>query len=157
MLPAVARVEMDARVLAFTFALSIVTGVLFGLAPALHATHTDLSSAMKEGGRGSSGDGGRRRLRSALVVVEVALAFMLLAGGGLLVRSFFAMMNVPLGFDPTNVLTMRLPIPNDRFAAPEQLAAYVRDVMDRVRAVPAVRSAAAADVLPLEGFSNGMP
>ena len=112
---------------------------------------------MKEGGRGSSGDTGRRRLRSALVVVEVALAFILLAGGGLLVRSFFQMMNLPLGFDATNVLTLRLPIPGDRFPDAEQLSAHVRSLVDRIRSVPGVRGAAAADVLPLEGFNNGMP
>jgi len=156
-LPAVAKVAMDTRVLAFSFVLSVATGLIFGLAPALHATKPDLASAMKEGGRGSSGDSGRRRLRSALVVVEVALAFILLAGGGLLVRSFFQMLNVPLGFDPTNVLTLRLPIPGDRFPDGDRLNAYVRSMVDRIRTVPGVRSAAAADALPLEGFNNGMP
>jgi putative ABC transport system permease protein len=156
-LPAVASIGMDARVLAFTLALSIATGLVFGIAPALHATAPDLSSAMKEGGRGSAGDGGRRRLRSALVVVEVALAFILLAGGGLLVRSFFEMMNTPLGFDAANVLTLRLPFANDRFATPDQLSAYVRSVVGRVRSVPGVLGAAATDALPLEGYNNGMP
>jgi putative ABC transport system permease protein len=156
-LPSVADVRMDVRVLAFTLALSVVTGMLFGLAPALQVTSPDLSSAMKEGGRGASGDSGRRRLRSALVVVEVALAFELLAGGGLLIRSFFQMMNVPLGFDPTNVLTLRLPIASTRFGSSDQLSAYVREVTARVDAVPGVRGVAAADILPLSGFNNGMP
>jgi putative ABC transport system permease protein len=156
-LPAVANVNMDTRLLAFAFVLSIATGLIFGLAPALQATKPDLASAMKEGGRGSSGDTGRRRLRSALVVVEVALAFILLAGGGLLVRSFFQMMNVPLGFDATNVLTLRLPMAGDRFSTGDQLMAQVRTLVDKVRAVPGVRGAAATDALPLEGFSNGMP
>src|SRR5262249_10922683 len=88
---------------------------------------------------------------------EVALAFVLLAGGGLLVRSFFEMMNLPLGFDATSVLTLRLPIQNDRFADGERLSAYVRSIVDRVRAVPGVRGAAATDALPLEGFNYGMP
>ncbi len=156
-LPSVAHVTMDARVLAFGFALSVATGLVFGLAPALSATTPDLSSAMKEGGRGAAGESGRRRLRSALVVVEVAVAFVLLVGGGLLVRSFFQMLNVPLGFDASNVLTLRLPIANDRFATTEQLTAFVREVTARIRAVPGVRGAAATDALPLEGFNNGMP
>jgi putative ABC transport system permease protein len=156
-LPAVANVVMDTRLLAFAFVLSVATGLIFGLAPALQATKPDLASAMKEGGRGSSGDTGRRRLRSALVVVEVALAFILLAGGGLLVRSFFQMMNVPLGFDATNVLTLRLPMAGDRFSTGDQLMAQVRTLVDKVRGVPGVRGAAATDALPLEGFSNGMP
>jgi putative ABC transport system permease protein len=156
-LPAVARISMDVRVLVFALGLSLVTGLAFGIVPALHATAPDLSSAMKEGGRGSAGDGGRRRLRSALVVVEVALAFILLAGGGLLIRSFFAMVNTPLGFDATNVLTLRVPFANDRFPNVERLTAYVRAVTDRIRAVPGVRDVAATDTLPLEGYSNGMP
>ncbi len=119
-LPAAINVEMDLRVLAFTFALAVTTGVVFGLAPALSATKPDLAGAMKEGGRGAAGDSGRRRLRNALVVIEVALAFILLTGGGLLVRSFFRMMDVELGFDATNVLTMRLPIATTRFAAPDR-------------------------------------
>ena len=156
-LPSVASVTMDVRVLVFALALSILTGIVFGLAPALHASRPDLADAMKEGGRGSAGDGGRRRLRSALVVVEVALAFLLLAGSGLLIRSFFQMMNVPLGFDAANVLTLGLPIASDRFDASDQLSGYVRTVVDRVKAVPGVRGAAATDALPLQGFSNGMP
>src|SRR5262245_38236111 len=156
-IPAFATVAMDTRVLAFSFLLAAATGLVFGLAPALHATKPDLASAMKEGGRGSSGDSGRRRLRSALVVVEVALAFILLAGGGLLVRSFFQMMNVPLGLDAHKVLTLRLQIPGDRFPDGDRLNAYVRSMVDRIRVVPGVRGAAAADALPLEGFNNGMP
>jgi len=156
-LPRDVTVRMDVRVLGFAMALSIATGLVFGLAPALSATKPDLSSAMKEGGRGSSGEGGRRHLRSALVVVEVALAFILLAGGGLLVRSFFEMMNVALGFDPTNVLTLRLPVANTRFATPAEIAAHTREIVARIEAVPGVRGAAATDSLPLEGFNNGMP
>ncbi|HZP48272.1 MAG TPA: ABC transporter permease [Vicinamibacterales bacterium] len=156
-LPAVASIAMDVRVLAFALVLSVATGLLFGIVPALHATSPDLSSAMKEGGRGSAGEGGRRRLRSALVVAEVGLAFVLLAGGGLLIRSFFAMVNTPLGFDATNVLTLRVPFANDRFPTAEQITAYVREVTDRIRGVPGVRDVAATDTLPLEGYSNGMP
>ena len=156
-LPSAVSVDMDVRVLGFTFALALITGVVFGLAPALHATKPDLAGAMKEGGRGSAGDSGRRRLRGALVVIEVALAFILLSGGGLLVRSFFQMMRVELGFDATNVLTMRLPMAGDRFASAEQLMAHVRQVVTRIDAVPGVIGAAATDALPLEGYGNGMP
>ena len=156
-LPAAISVEMDLRVLAFTLGLAVTTGVVFGLAPALSATKLDLAGAMKEGGRGAAGDSGRRRLRSALVVVEVALAFILLTGGGLLVRSFFRMMQVELGFNPTNVLTLRLPIANDRFPDSSQLSTYVRQMVTRINAVPGVIGAASTDSLPLEGFSNGMP
>jgi putative ABC transport system permease protein len=156
-LPAAINVEMDVRVLGFALALAMTTGVVFGLAPALSATKPDLAGAMKEGGRGAAGDSARRRLRSTLVVIEVALAFILLTGGGLLVRSFFRMMNVELGFDATNVLTMGLPIATDRFEDPAELSAYVRQMVDRIAAVPGVMGAASTDALPLQGFSHGMP
>ncbi len=156
-LPAVARVALDSRVLLFALALSVTTGLACGIVPALHATAPDLSTAMKEGGRGSAGEGGRRRLRSALVAVEVALAFILLAGSGLLIRSFFEMMNQPLGFTATNVLTLRIPFSSDRFASVAELSGFVRNIVDRVRAVPGVYGAAATDALPLEGYNNGMP
>jgi putative ABC transport system permease protein len=156
-LPRDVNVTMDARIVAFAMALSILTGIVFGLAPALQATKPDLASAMKEGGRSATADSGRRRLRSALVVIEVALSFMLLVGAGLLVRSFFRMMNVELGFDATNVLTLRLPIPNTRFDQPAQLTAYVRELVSQISGIPGVVGAVATDSLPLEGFSNGMP
>jgi putative ABC transport system permease protein len=156
-LPRDVSVVMDMRVLAFTFALSIATGVIFGLAPALHATKPDLSSAMKEGGRGVSGDTARRRLRSTLVVVEVALAFMLLVGSGLLVRSFFRMMNVDMGFDATNVITMNVPIASTAFPDPARLTGYLREIVAQVDGVPGVRETAVTSALPMRGWGNGMP
>ena len=156
-LPRDANVTMDPRVLAFALALSLATGVIFGLAPALQATKPDLSGAMKEGGRGSSADSGRRRLRSTLVVVEVALSFMLLVGAGLLVRSFFRMMRVDTGFDSTNVITAGLPIAGSRFPDPDQLNAYLRQIVARVDALPGVREAAVTNSVPMRGWGNGMP
>ena len=128
-LPREADVAIDARVLLFTLALAILTGVLFGLAPALQATRPNLAGCMKEGGRGVS-SGGRHRVRGALVVTEVALAFVLLTGAGLLIRSFFQMQQVDTGFDSTNVLTAGLPIPDKRFPDPQQLNAYLRQVVE---------------------------
>jgi putative ABC transport system permease protein len=156
-LPRDANVTMDPRVLAFALALSLATGVIFGLAPALQATKPDLSGAMKEGGRGSSADSGRRRLRSTLVVLEVALSFMLLVGAGLLVRSFFQMMRVDTGFDSTNVITAGLPIANSKFPEPDQLNAYLRQIVARVDALPGVREAAVTNTVPMRGWGNGMP
>ena len=156
-LPRDVRVQMDGRVTLFALVVSVATGILVGLWPALPGTVADLAGANKEGARGSAGDGRRGAVRSGLVVLEVALAFMLLVGGGLLVRTFFQTMNRPLGIDATNVLTMRLPIPNDRFAEPAALMAHVRGIVARVSTIPGVASAAAADALPLQGWSNGMP
>ena len=156
-LPRDANVTMDVRVLAFTFILSVATGIIFGLAPALQATKPDLSGAMKEGGRGSSADPGRRRLRGALVVAEVALSFMLLVGAGLLVRSFFRMMQVQTGFDATNVLTAGLPIAATQFPDSDRLNEYLRQIVVRVEALPGVREAAITNTLPMQGWGNGMP
>ena len=106
---------MDGRVLLFALAVSVFTGLLFGIAPALQATSPDLAASMKDGGRGSSGSASRKRLRDTLIVVEVALAFVLLVGSGLMMRSFFRLMNVDTGFDSTNVLTIGCRSPPNGF------------------------------------------
>jgi predicted permease len=155
-LPREADVAIDARVMLFTLALAILTGIVFGLAPALQATRPNLAGCMKEGGRGAS-SGGRHKVRGALVVTEVALAFVLLTGAGLLIRSFFQMQQVDTGFDSTNVLTAGLPIPEKRFPDPAQLNAYLRQVVGNVAALPGVRDAALTSALPMQGWGYGMP
>jgi putative ABC transport system permease protein len=155
-LPPEADVAIDARVLLFTLALAILTGMVFGLAPALQATRPNLAGCMKEGGRGAS-SGGRHQVRGALVVTEVALAFLLLTGAGLLIRSFFRMQQVDTGFDSTNVLTAGLPIPDKRFPNPEQLNAYLRQVVSQVKGLPGVRDVALTSALPMQGWGYGMP
>jgi putative ABC transport system permease protein len=155
-LPREADVSMDSRVLLFTLALAILTGIIFGLAPALQATRPNLAGCMKEGGRGAS-SGGRHRVRSALVVTEVALAFVLLTGAGLLIRSFFQMQQVDTGFDSTNVLTAGLPIPDKRYPDPRQLNAYLRQLAANVEALPGVRDVALTSALPMQGWGYGMP
>jgi putative ABC transport system permease protein len=152
-----ADISMDARVLFFAAAVSVVTGLLFGMAPALQATRPDLAASMKEDGRGSSGSVGRRRLRDTLIVAEIALAFVLLVVSGLVMRSFFGLMNVDAGFDSTNLLTMRLPIANDRFADSDQLNRYLREVRTAVEAVPGVRETALSCAPPMQGACYGMP
>jgi len=110
---------------------------------------------MKEGGRGSSG--GRHRVRGALVITEMALAFVLLTGAGLLIRSFFAMQQVDTGFDSTNVLTAGLAIPDRKFPDPAQLNAYLRQIVGSVEALPGVRDVALTSALPMRGWGYGMP
>ncbi len=155
-LPREADVAIDARVLLFTLAVAILTGVIFGLAPALQATRPNLAGGMKEGGRGASA-GGRHKVRGALVVTEVALAFVLLTGAGLLIRSFFKMQQEDTGFDSTHVLTAGLPIPDKRFPDPQQLNAYLRQVVSNVEALPGVRDVALTSALPMQGWGYGMP
>jgi putative ABC transport system permease protein len=155
-LPREADVAIDGRVLLFTLTLAVFTGIIFGLAPALQATRPNLTTCMKEGGRGTS-SGGRHKVRSALVVTEVALAFVLLTGAGLLIRSFFKMQLVETGFDSTNVLTAGLPIPDKRYPDPAQLNAYLRQVVESVRTLPGVREVALTSALPMQGWGYGMP
>ena len=155
-LPREVNVAMDGRILLFSLAISVVTGVLFGLVPAIQAARPDLAATIKEGGRGSTA-GGRRRMRSVLVVAEVALAFVLLTGAGLLLRSFRNLMQVDAGFDAANAITAGLPIPEKRFPDPAQLNAYLREIVGGVEAVPGVREAALTSALPLEGWGYGMP
>ncbi len=150
-------VTLDQRVLLFAAVVSIFTGLLFGMAPALQATKPDLAASMKEEGRGSSGGVGRRRLRDSLIVAEIALAFVLLVVSGLIMRSFFSLLNVDAGFDSTNVLTMRLPTTVEQFPDAEQLNRYLREVRVAVEAVPGVRETAYSCAAPMQGTCYGMP
>jgi hypothetical protein len=124
---------MDARVLLFAMAIAIFTGVLFGLAPAMQVTSPKLASVMKDGGRGASSGGSRRRLRDLLVIAEVSLAFILLVGSGLMMRTFFGLMNAESGFDATNTVTVPVPIALKRFPDPKQLNAYLHEIRTAVR------------------------
>jgi putative ABC transport system permease protein len=151
------EIGMDFRVLLFAMAVAVVTSMLFGLAPALQATRPDLASAMKEESRGSSGSGTRKRLRDALVVVEVALAFVLLVGSVLMMRSFLGLMNVDAGFDGTNLLTMRLPMATERMPDSDQMNRYLREIGQAVGAVPGVRATAYSCAPPMQGSCYGMP
>jgi putative ABC transport system permease protein len=156
-LPREANVTMDGRVLLFALILSVFTGVLFGLAPALRASRPDLAGSMKEGGRGASAGGARQRFRGALVVTEMALAFVLLTAAGLLIRSFFAMQNVDPGFDSTNVITAGLPVATKRYPDAAQLNSYLRQIEDSIGNLPGVRGVALTSALPMEGWGYGMP
>ena len=155
-LPREANVTMDGRVLLFALALSAFTGILFGLAPALGATKANLAVSLKEGARGSIG-GGRRKLRGALVVAEVALAFVLLTGAGLLIRSFFQMQEADTGFDATNVMTAGLPLSDKLHPDPVELETYLRQIESNLQALPGVRDVAFASALPMQGWGYGMP
>ena len=142
--------HFDARVLAFSFGLSLLTGIVFGLIPALQSSRLDLSGVLKEGGRRSSGSAGHR-LRSALVVTEVALAVVLLVGAGLLMKSLSRLLQSNIGFKTENLLTVEYVLPPVKYAQPVQTINFTEQVQDRVRNVPGVVSAGVVDVLPLIG------
>ena len=156
-LPADAVISLDLRTLFFTGLLILATGVLFGLAPALQAARVDPGGALKEGGRSATIGAAGRRLRSILIVSEVALAFILLSGAGLLIRSFYRLQQVDPGFTATNVITMGLPMDDKQFSTGPLIDGYYRQVVDAVQAVPGVRDAAVASALPLGGWGYGMP
>jgi predicted permease len=150
-----ANVGFDWRLAAFTIVISTLTGVIFGLAPALHASRADLSLPLKEGGR--TGTGVRHnKARAVLVVTEVALALVLVVGAALLIRTFVALRSVNSGFDATNVLVMRMSLAGPRFTQTAGVAQLLRDGIERVRAVPGVETAAATCCVPLAG-GYGLP
>ena len=148
-IPRVANVTLDLRVLGFTAIVALMTSMLFSIAPALRATRQDLNESLKDGSQSSSSGIGRQRFRSALVVAEMALAVVLLVGAGLMLRSLWALERVQLGFDPSNVLTMRLSAPQATYQTPEQVVQFYERLVDGVRQLPGVRIAGAVRSLPL--------
>ena len=151
-----ALVAIDWRVLAFTLAVSLATGLIFGLIPALQSSKTDLTTTLKETG-GRSGTGFRQnKTRSILVVTEVALALTLLVGSALLIRSAIALGRVDPGFDARNVLTMTMSATGPQYAAAQAVDLMVRNGTDRLRALPGVEAASSTCCVPLQG-GFGLP
>ncbi len=148
-------IQLDARTLLFTLAAAVMSGILAGLAPAWQCSRPNLTDALKEGGRGGSTGGARHRLRNILVASEVALAVVLLVGAGLMVRGFRTLVANGERLEPATLLTMRLVITDNKYHEPHQRIAFYRDVLERIRALPGVRSAVAVSALPYAGHSNG--
>jgi putative ABC transport system permease protein len=145
------EVELDGRVLAFTLSISLLTGILFGLAPALQTSRVDLNKSLKEAARSLDPSFQRQLLRKFLLVAEVALAFVLLIGAGLFVRSFLRLQQVALGFCPENLLTLEVLLSESKYRTPDQVIAVVRQILKRIESVPEVESAGATQFLPLTG------
>jgi putative ABC transport system permease protein len=156
-LPTTAQVKIDFTVLVFTLTTSLATGVLFGLAPALRTMKLNLVDTLKEGGRTGSEGAQRNRTRSLLVVLESAVAVMLLIGAGLLIKSLVRLENTNPGFEASNVLTMRIDLPQKKYAAPEALANFWEQFQAHVAALPGVESVGLVSELPLSGQPNDMP
>jgi putative ABC transport system permease protein len=150
--PRLQDVTVDRWVLGWTALISLGSGILFGLAPAWHGTKMDLNNALKEGGRSASESASARRVRSFLVVTEVALAMMLLIGAGLLIRSFVQLQQVRPGFNAEQLLTMQVPLPRAKYSEPAQVLSFYDRLLARVSAVPGVRSAAVSSSLPPNGL-----
>jgi putative ABC transport system permease protein len=150
-LPRADEIGIDGLVMLFTLFVSLVTGVLFGLAPALHASGANLHGNLKEGARGATSDRGSHAVRRILVVAELALALTLLTGAGLLVKSFARLQGVDPGFEPDNLLTFNLSLPNTRYASDTAQIAFFDAALPRIAQVPGVRAVGATSVLPFSG------
>ncbi len=154
-IPRLTEARLDGRVFLFALAVSAVTGILFGIVPALQGSRARVSAALMEGGRSGTAGRSARLLRSTLVVVEIALAMVVLIGAGLLMRGFVRLRAVDPGFHPDNVLTMRVPLGGGRNNAVERRVAFFHQLTDRVAALPGVISVGAVSVLPLTGLGDG--
>jgi len=149
-IPRMQDIGVDGRVLVFTFAVVVFTGILFGLAPALRSSRINLNEVLKEGGRSVVGSGSHR-LRNLLVIAEMALSLMLLVGAGLLIRSFIRVQQVAPGFDPQNVLSMRMSLSGPEYKEQQKRLAFYQQLRERVGRLPGVESVGGATILPLSG------
>jgi putative ABC transport system permease protein len=150
-LPRADEISLDASVLGFTTLIALATGIFFGIAPALQISKTELTQTLKEGGR-TSGDGAQRnRVRSILVVSEVAIALILLVGAGLLINSFLRLQKVNPGFDTNNVLSFRIGLPDSRYPQSQQKIDFYKQLVSRIESLPGVKSVGYVNALPFSG------
>ena len=145
------QVKINLKVLLFTIGVSLLTGIIFSLAPAFETTRLNLNESLKEGVKGSGGGGGNHRLRSVFVIAEVALALVLLVGAGLLIRSFARLQSVDPGFNARNVLTMRVALPGRKYDQDAKVIGFFQQATQRLRALPGVEDAGAISFLPFAG------
>ena len=167
LIPGFNHLGLNSRVLIYTLVISLLTGILFGLMPALQSSKSDLphlNEALKEGGGKASAEAGRHRLRRSLVVAEIALSLMLLAGAGLMMKSFLMLLAANPGFNPDNILTMSLTLPTAKYKEPQQRAEFYQELEHRVRALPGVETIGFISHLPLNQsntsdsfYVEGMP
>jgi putative ABC transport system permease protein len=152
-LPRLRDISLDGRVLGFTLLTTLITGAIFGLAPALQASKPDLNESLKEGSRGTGSSARGARIRNVLVIIETALSLVLLVGAGLLINSFLRLESTDPGFKAEGALMMRLSLSGDRYAEGKSQAAFYKQLLERVETLPGVESAGAIEVAPI--FSRG--
>jgi putative ABC transport system permease protein len=156
-LPRAAEVGVDFRVLGFTLVLSLIAGVIFGLAPAWQAARVNLNDALKESGRGTGGGARQSRVRNLLVISEIALSLVLLAGAGLLVKSFLRLQAVKLGFEAENVLAIRLSLPKAQYVNRAAVTSFYEKLRPRLESLPGVETVGVISALPLSGVLQSIP
>ncbi len=153
-LPRASEIHLDGQVIGFTFLISLLTGLLFGMVPAWQASRFNLNDSLKEGAGKMSEGKGRQRLRSLLVAGEVALALVLFIGAGLMIKSLYRLQQVDLGFDPTQVLTMRISLPQAKYPEPQKQRAFFDRLIREAQSLPDVQSVGLVNYLPLSGSGN---
>ncbi|HEX8774048.1 MAG TPA: ABC transporter permease [Pyrinomonadaceae bacterium] len=156
-IPRLGEARLDVRVLGFTLGISVVTGLLFGLVPALQSSRLELSESMKESSKSATTSSAWQRLRAFLVVCEVAMALVLLIGAGLLIKSFWRLLDVDPGFNRHNVLTMQMSLSPSRYVEPKEKMNFYGQLLERVRTLPGIESASMTTALPLSGTTFGGP
>ncbi|MBA3439772.1 MAG: ABC transporter permease, partial [Pyrinomonadaceae bacterium] len=156
-IPRLEEVSVDGRVLAFTLTASVLTGIVFGLAPALQASKLDLNKTLKEGSRSGTSSSTRQRMRSLLAVSEVGLAMVLLIGAGLLIKSFVRLVSVDPGFDPQNVLTLEMALPQSSYPKPSDWTVFYQQILERIETLPGVRSASMVSNIPMDRSAPEAP
>jgi len=147
-LPRLQEINLDVRVLGFTMLAALLSGLIFGMAPALQSSRADLNEALKQGARAGTESHGRKRLRGLLVVSEVALTLVLLVGAGLLLRSFWRLQEVNPGFEPDHLLTAQISLPAARYAEDQKIVAFYQDLINRLESLPGVQAAGIGMSLP---------
>jgi putative ABC transport system permease protein len=150
-IPRVGEIALDSRVLGFTLLVSLLTGVVFGIAPALQSSRPDLNETLKEGGKSSGSSSRLGRARNALIVIEVGMALTLMVGAGLLIKSFQRLQEVDPGFDPRNLLTMRLFLRQSKYAEPQQRQAFFEQVLQRIESMPGAQAVGTSTWIPTQG------
>src|SRR5262249_7197037 len=156
-LPRAKEIAVDGRVFGFTLAVSLLTGIIFGLVPALQASHPDLNETLRESGRSATAGAGHRRPRNLLVVFGSALSLVLLAGAGLLMRSFVKLQAVNPGFNPHNLLTMKFSLRGQNYQKADAVIAFHDQLLEKIKALPGVQSAATRSHVPIaadDGYAN---
>ena len=156
-IPRLSEAGLDVRVLGFTLGISVLTGLLFGLVPALQSSSVELSESMKESSKSATTSRAWQRLRGILIICEVAMALVLLIGAGLLIKSFRRLLDVDPGFNRENVLTMQVSLPPARYADPKEKANFYGQLLERVKALPGIEAASMTTALPLGGMNFGGP
>jgi putative ABC transport system permease protein len=150
-IPRVDQAGVDLRVLGFTLAISLLTGIIFGLVPALQSSNPDLNESLKEGGRGPADGAGGRRVRSLLMVFEIAMALVLLIGAGLMVKSFLRLQRVAPGFEPQRLLTTSFVLPRTKYKGGRDMLTFYQQLIERVESLPSVEATALVSSVPLSG------